>query len=96
MENKKITIEQFTQVIRSVNYCGIDIEKWGVYTSDVVFDAQDVFDSHIPECLPAGGYFYAYLTNFQHNAFYESRKFACYDACTSDPLVDYIVLWRVG
>lgn len=96
MENKKMNLEQFTELVREINYLSSN-ERWSFVRAFEELDSKECFDTTISENIAKGTYLYAYLDKYEYNRMRFVRKFAAYDwECDEITGYKYIVLWRIN
>ena len=92
----KLTLEQFSEVVRTINLRCVTNENWGIAQYDTTFDPSIEFDTDYSEVFPPGGYLYAYLTIMDYRMFKQVRQYACYDVPIDDRTYNSVVIWRIG
>ena len=93
---EKITLEQFTQVVRAINHIDLEADYWGIVTYDRVFDAGFEFNGLIHDVLPAGSYLWVYAEYNDKYIFLDVLAFACYVSGYEQLRDRDIYLWKIG
>lgn len=97
MENKKMNLQQFTALVRELNWLTCS-DRWGFFEAYEEVDSEDYFDAIISQTITRGSYLYAYLAKCEYDRMRVVRNFAAYEWECDEKMVgyNYIVLWRIN
>lgn len=96
MKNNKVTLEQFTELVKEINFISCN-DRWNFFRIFGEIDSKLYFDATVSEIIAKGTYLYAYLDKYEYNRMRFVRKFAAYDwECDEITGYKYIVLWRIN
>lgn len=96
MDNKKMTLQQFTDLVRELSWLTCS-DRWSIFEVFEDVDSKDYFDAVISEIVTQGTYLYAFLDKYEYARMRIVRRFAAYDwECDEKMGYKHLVLWRIN